>query len=275
MNAPSRYCSGMAAAPRLLYTAWIVATHPQLASWNEQNASPSPGLPLALAWGGLLLLLAFVGAAWALRSREVRELDRVWLVWGLIGLVALYAPYLLQRRLSLGLTFPLAMLAAPGWQRALRSVVSVRWTLPVQWILGLALALSNGLVWLGALAAANNHEPEIFLAPAEARAIDSLPADAVVVAAPELGGFIPTRSMARVVYGHAAETPFAETTRTAVLDFYAGRTPAADFIDRYGVTHVIYGPRETALGPLPALPPDFRLTFDDQGVRVYARNATP
>ena len=267
--------AGMAAAPRLLYTAWIVATHPQLASWNEQNASPSPGLPLALAWGGLLLLLAFVGAVWALRSREVRELDRLWLVWGLIGLAALYAPYLLQRRLSLGLTFPLVMLAALGWQRTLRSVVSVRWSLPVQWILGLALALSNGLVWLGAVAAANSHDPEIFLTPAEARAIDSLKADAVVVSAPDLGGFIPTRSMARVVYGHAAETPFAETTRADVLDFYAGRTFAVDFIDRYGVTDVVYGQREAALGPLPALPPDFHLTFDDSGVRIYTRSATP
>ena len=105
--------------------------------------------------------------------------------------------------------------------------------------------------------------------------IDSLPADAVVVSAPELGGFIPTRSLARVVYGHAAETPFAEATRAAVLDFYAGRTPAVDFIDQYGVTHVIYGEREAALGPLPTLPADFRLAFDDSGVRVYARSATP
>ncbi len=267
--------AGLVAAPRLLYTAWIVASHPQLASWNAQNASPSPDLPLALAWGGLLLLLAILGAAWALRSSEARDTDRLWIVWSVIGIAALYVPYLLQRRLSLGLTFPLAMLAALGWQKSLRPRLPTRWTLLLQGILGLALALSNGLVWLGALAAANSQDAEIFLTPAEARVIDSLPADAVVVSAPELGGFIPTRSLARVVYGHAAETPFAETTRAAVLDFYAGRTPAVDFIDQYGVTHVIYGEREAALGPLPTLPADFRLAFDDSGVRVYARSATP
>lgn len=266
--------AGLAAAPRLLYTAWIVATHPQLASWNEQNASPSPPLPLALAWGGLLLLLAILGAIRALRSSESGEIDRLWLVWVVIGIAALYAPYLLQRRLSLGLTFPLAMLAAPGW-RAIRSRLPVRWAPALQWILGLALALSNGLVWLGALAAASSQDPEIFLTPAEARAIDSLGADAVVVAAPELGGFIPTRSMARVVYGHAAETPFAEATRADVLDFYAGRVSPVDFIDTYGVTDVIYGQREAALGPLPTLPPDFHLSFDDSGTRVYSRTASP
>lgn len=266
---------GFVTAPRLLYTAWIVATHPQLASWNEQNASPSPGLPLALAWGGLLLLLAILGAVWALRSSEARDIDRLWIVWAVIGIAALYVPYLLQRRLSLGLMFPLAMLATLGWQKGLRSLLARRWTPLFRGTLCLTLALSNGLVWLGAFAAANSQDAEIFLAPAEARAIDSLSGDAVVVAAPELGGFIPTRSMARVVYGHAAETPFAESTRADVRDFYAGRTPAIDFIEKYGVTHVIYGQREAAIGPLPALSPDFHLVFDDSGVRVYARSATP
>ncbi len=267
--------AGLLAAPRLLYTAWIVATHPQLASWNEQNASPSPGLPLALAWGGLLLLLTIVGAVWTLRSSAARELDRLWIVWGVTGIAALYVPYLLQRRLSLGLMFPLAMLAALGWQKGLRSVVAARWAPALQVALGLLLALSNGLVWLGALAAANSQDPEIFLTPAEARVIDSLPANAIVVSAPELGGFIPTRSMARVVYGHAAETPFADAARADVVDFYAGHIPAADFIDKYGVTEVIYGQREAELGPLPTLPSDFGLAFDDSGVRVYARSATP
>ncbi len=265
----------LAAAPRLVYTAWIVATHPQLAAWNAQNTSPSPEWPLALAWGGLALLLAGLGAWRTLRARPISERDRIWIMWLVVGVAGLYAPYELQRRLSLGLMFPITMLAAGGWAMFANATRIGRWRAPVRILLGLGLALSNLLVWAGALAAALGHDPEIFLSSAEARAIDTLTVDDVVLAAPELGGFIPTRSLARVVYGHAAETPHAEAMRQVVEAFYSGNAPADEALRQYGVTRVIYGPREAALGQLPALPAGWHVVTTEGDVRVFGPEAGP
>lgn len=267
--------AGLAAAPRLLYTAWIVKTHPQLALWNAQNLSPAPEWPWALVWGGLPLLLAALAGGWSLRARPVADLNRFWLLWIVIGVAAVYAPYELQRRLSLGLMFPIAMLAASAWERLLGPQRVSRWVTPARAALALLLGLSNLLVWVGAWAAASNHDPALFLLSTEARAIAALPADAVVLAAPDLGGFIPTRSLARVVYGHAAETPNAEALRQTVVDFYEGRVSARSVLDRFAVTRVFYGPREAELGPLPDLPTGWSLLSDDDGLQVYAREATP
>jgi len=265
--------AGFTTAPRLLYTAWIVRAQPQIASWNVQNFSPIDGFPLVLAWAGLLLVLAGIGAGWALRSRAASERDRMWVLWLVVGIAAVYFPYELQRRLSLGVLFPMTPLAMLGWRNVLAPRLG-RWAATAPWPGAVVLVLSNVLVWAGALAAATSANPEIFMSTAEARAIAALPVDAVVVAAPELGGFIPTRSDARVVYGHAAETPEAEARRQAVLDFYAGRTPA-DWLDRFGVNRVFFGPREAALGPQPTLSDEWQLLSDDAGLRVYAREASP
>lgn len=263
------------AAPRLVYTAWIVATHPQIASWNAQNSSPSPEWPLALAWGGVPLVLAGIAAWRVFRARPVAEQNRIWIVWLVVGVVGLYAPYDLQRRLSLGLMFPIAMLAAEGWRALIEAPGVKRWQTPVRVVLGLGLTLSNLLVWAGALAAALGNDPEIFLQPAEARAIGALTANDVVLAAPELGGFIPTRSLARVVFGHAAETPHADVMRQVVEGFYAGRVPADAVVHEYGITRVFYGPREAAIGPMPGLPAAWRLLSVDDGLRVFGPEASP
>jgi len=263
---------GLVAAPRLLYTAWLTRTHAQLASWNLQNASPAPDLPLALAWGGVPLALALIGLIWVGRSGEAR--GKMWAVWLFAGVGAIYFPYELQRRLSLGLMFPLVQLGIAAWQAMIAPRLGSVARRGLTVVLALAAALSNALVWAGALAAAGSSEPEIFLQAAEARAIAALPADAVVVAAPELGGLIPTRSEARVIYGHAAETPNAEARRADVLDFFAGDAPA-DFLELNGVTHVFYGAREAALGQLQLPETGWRLLSDDGGLRVYVREAQP
>lgn len=257
----------LAAAPWIGYQLWLTQTHPVLRLWNAQNITPSPPLPEALIWGGLPLVLAAPGAAmlWRCGGPAYRLLLR----WGVIGALLLYAPIALQRRLSLGLWMPICLLAALAWRDAIGPRLAERWRTLALALLAALLPLSNLLVWAGMTGAALARSPTVFLTRAEAEAIRTLPAGALVLAAPETGAFIPAHSDARVLYGHPFETVNAEVEKQAVMDFFAGRVDAARFLQERKVDVVFYGPREAALGPLPTLPNGWRVLFQKDSVTVF------
>lgn len=259
----------LAAAPWVGHQLWLAQTHPVLRMWNAQNVTLSPPLSEALIWGGLPLALAVVGAA-ALWGRGGPAYPLT-LRWSVIGIILLYAPIALQRRLSLGLWMPICLLAAFAWRDAIWPRLAGRWRTPALALLAVLLPLSNLLVWAGMTGAALARSPAVFLTRAEAEAIRSLPAGALVLAAPETGAFIPAHSDARVLYGHPFETVNAEAEKQAVTDFFAGRVEAARFLQERNVTAIFYGPREAALGPLPALPSGWRVLFQQDDVTVWGK----
>ena len=245
---------GLFAAPWVAYDALVSRLDPALAQWNAQNLTPSPALWDSLLAGGALLLLTIPGCLAAVRRRS--DQDIFLMAWLGLGALALYAPFALQRRLSLGLWMPLVLLAVIGlreqvWPRlgaALRPLVLV----------GLAVLIlpSNLLVYFATVGAVQRRDPAIFMTASEASALvwlaQNAPPGAVVAASPQLSLFVPARSDARVVYGHPFETIGADGHRRAVEDFYAGRLAASDFVARYGVAFVVLGDRERALGVGPA-----------------------
>jgi len=259
---------GVCAAPWVAHALWVVNTHPVLRLWNAQNVTLAPGLPEALLWGGLPLLLALPGMWNAARRRSPE--DMILLIWLGLGLALVYAPITLQRRMSTGLWFPLCLLAVQGWREVLAPRLPAAWRGRLAVLGGGASVISNLLVWIAALAVVMARRPDVFLARAEVEAFAALPAEALVLAAPETGMFIPARSDARVLYGHQYETVDAERQKQAVEAFYAGRTPAGPFLDERGVDLVFYGPREAALGPRPDLS-GWRVFFQNDGVTVYER----
>jgi hypothetical protein len=231
-------------------------------------AAPSPPLGEALWWGGLPLLLALAGAWTAARRRADR--DVLLLVWLAVSVAASYAPLPVQRRLSLGVWAPLCLVAALGFRDGLWPLVAARWRPALLAFTAAVAPVGNGLVVLAAVGAVLSHRPDLFLSRAEARTVASLPAGALVLAAPETGMFIPDRSDARVIYGHQYETVDAAQQKQAVEDFFAGRTPPGPFLDVRAVDYVFYGPREAALGPPPELP-GWRIVFREGAVAVYGR----
>ncbi len=259
----------LAAAPWMGYQLWIAQTHPTLRLWNAQNLTPSPALPEALVWGGLPLALAAVGVVQIWRQTEPR--CRLPLKWLIIGVVLLYAPIALQRRLSLGLWMPICLLATLAFRGVLVPGPAGRWRRAALLVVAVLAPLSNALVWTGMIGAALARSPTIFLTRAEAAAIAALPAGALVLAAPETGAFIPARSDARVLYGHPFETVNAEAEKQAVTDFFAGRSEAARFLRERRVDAIFFGPREAVFGPLPALPPGWRIIFQQDSVTVLGK----
>ena len=239
--------------PLLLYDFWVVRIDPQLAVWNAQNLTLTPP-----AWDVLLalspaLLLALPGA-WRVARSDHRD-ARLLLVWALTGAVLIYAPFGLQRRFLMGLYAPIAALAGYGLESLTErySPRFARWAA----ILALGLALPTTLlILMVGLFGAQIRDPVLYLTRAEAQALEWLnsntPADALVLAAPETGQFIPAHTGRRVLYGHPYETVNGEAEKAQVRGFFQGDLPSlSDLLEQRQVDYVFYGPRERSLGVLP------------------------
>lgn len=256
-----------ASGPFLLYDAWVSTANPALRAWSAQNLTPSPP-PWDYALGyGIVLLLALAGAVWALRRGH--DVHLLLVVWVVVNLVLLYLPIPLQRRLVLGLHLPLAMLAGLGLSRGVLPRLRAGRRAVTAGIL-IFSALTNVFLLFGAFLAATQHDARLYLSADEKRALDwmrdHVPPDAVVLAAPQSGLFIPAWAGQRVVYGHEFETIDAEEKKARVEAFFRGTDDTV--LRDYGVNYVFVGPRERTLGN-GAPPDDWRVAFTSDGVVVY------
>ncbi|HKZ54213.1 MAG TPA: hypothetical protein VJ123_01950 [Anaerolineales bacterium] len=251
------------AAPWLIYDAWVVTAHPVLKIWSAQNQTPSP-VPLHYALGyGIVFVLALLGIA---RGRVLRESKgRLLVAWLVINALALYAPTALQRRLSLGLYFPMAALAGPG----LCSILSVSKISRLAIVATVLLATpTNLVVILGGLGEAQRPDSSFVISSDEMagfRWLDEHAAPgALVLAGPRTGNRLPAYASVRVLYGHPFETPHAQEEEALVRRFYAWADAPEDaltLLQARGIDFVVYGPEERALGKpawLASLPGAFR-----------------
>jgi hypothetical protein len=264
---------GLASLPWLLNAFFVTRASSQLAGWNAQNLTPSPPWWDALLSGGLPLGLALVGVVIAARRRTA--CDQVLLYWFGLSLLALYAPFALQRRLSLGLWMPMILLAVLGWREGLAPRLPARWRRPLVALAAILMLLTNSLVYLTTTFAVQERHPKLFLTTAEVVGLQWLAKHAtgqVVLASPELGLFIPAQTDARVIYGHPFETAAAEVHEQAVLNFFTGKvSDPSTFLQAYAVRYIVAGPRERALGLSLTLPAGWKVVFQLGEVVIYGR----
>lgn len=267
----------LAALPVMAYQYWISATHPVLAGWAAQNITSAP--PLSdVAWGyGLLGLLALAGLAWLLGPgrADLSEGERLIVTWAVATLALLYVPFALQRRLLSGLHLPLCLLAAIGlwrWLKLTPLMPGYRWLT----IIGVVTfgTLGTLFVWalpvISALQSPNGSPTAalLFIREEEATAFTWLRShvepDAVVLASPRVGMFLPGETGARSFYGHPFETINAANKKSQLEAFFAGAlvqtSPPSDL--------VFYGPSERALGQ-PAELANLTLIYDADDVKIY------
>ena len=258
--------AGAITLPLALYTFWVTQADPVLREWTTQNLTPSPPVwDYALGYG-LILALAVPGAIAAVRRRS--DVDLLLLAWIGVTAILLYAPFALQRRFSLGLHIPLAILAAIGLVRVAKGR---------KLVMGLTIAatsLSTVLILVLALGGGLTHDARLFVSADEALAMDWLKGnsarDAVVLASPEMGLFIPAWAGRRVVYGHPFETVDAERTKARVQDFFAAGTDGAQrqtMLHEWRVALVFVGPRERKLGLSSGAPG--RPVYQNATVAIY------
>jgi hypothetical protein len=265
--------------PILLYDQWATIQSPQLSAWNAQNVTPAPAIWDVLISFSPIALFAALGLwrLWNERHSFKAGVGEPWLVpivWIALALLLLYAPFNLQRRFILGLYVPLSVLAVYGvsWlagdsQKRFRLIA----------ILLLILVLpSNILVILAARHGVQQLDPMIYLGKDEAAAFHWLrqnaEQDAVVLASPRTGLFIPAHTGRRVIYGHPYETVQAERNKQAVEAVYSGtwtRSQTLGFLTEQGVDYIFYGPQERALGDITNLP-GLSPVFQSGNVLLYA-----
>jgi putative flippase GtrA len=258
------------AAPWLAYGLWVSRTDPALAGWMTQNLTPSPPLLVFAAGYGIVLVLAAVGTV-AARPWST-SLGRLLLAWAVTNACLLYAPFGLQRRLALGLFFPLAALAAYGLQGLVRG----RARLSVLVALAVTLSIPSNLVVVATgLWGVSRQEPTLVLSVAEVQAYEwvgrNLPAGALVLAAPETGNRLPAYADVRVLYGHPFETPNAEAQRALIVRLYAWQaTPEEAFglLDELGLDYVFLGAWERQIGE-PGWLGGLETVYDSGGVCIY------
>lgn len=254
---------GLLTAPLLLTIYLGTQSDPTMRAWTAQNQTPSPPVLDYVIGYGLLWVLAMPGLrlAWQRRS----EWDVLLLVWVIVTVPMLYAPIALQRRLSLGLHVPIALLAAQGLTQVVRGAGARR-------VILIATTLTSAFLVLALSAGAFAHDSRIYVSADEAAAFDWLqinaPRDGVVLAAPDTGAFIPAYTSQRVVYGHPYETVDAARKKQQVIDFFAGKIDRAALLDQ--VNYVFVGPREKALGSLDAAALGLTPVFESGEVTVYA-----
>ncbi|MGB2897592.1 MAG: hypothetical protein WBB65_15715 [Anaerolineales bacterium] len=262
------------AAPWLLYDFWVSRIHPLISAWNTQNQTLSPP-PLNYILGyGLVLILAIVGI-WRTKPAEKKE-GRLLLSWLLTGVILLYIPVPFQRRLSLGLFFPMAALAGLGWH-SLTSKLSRSRLLTL--ILILLVLPSNLLVVSSGLLGVTQGQPAVVHYADELTAYqwaaENLPQGALILAAPETGNRIPAFATLRVLYGHPFETPDADAQKQKVEDLFNTGGPASSGMQTLlegGIEYVFYGPREQEIGN-PAWLAELELIGEFGMVRLYKVNS--
>jgi hypothetical protein len=269
--------AALGAAPWAVYYLWVTRHQPQLAIWAAQNLTPTPApwdVALALGLPGLLAVIGIVALLrrWKARAGLQGTDSNLLLLglWAVLSIFLIYLPFALQRRLMGGWFFPLAGLAAPvlaGWIRSGRFPslrLSTAFALMIPSNLVVLAAMSHGVI---------AHDPSLYLTRDESHALAFLESrlnpQAVVLASPEMGSFIPGQTGMKVLYGHPFETPDAARMRQQVDAFFANMSQADQeaFLQEQKINYIFFGPRERKLGSL--LPSGLTTVFRSPTVTIF------
>jgi len=238
------------AMPWLIYDFWLTIAHSQIAAWNIQNKTPSPPLIEFILGFGAPLMLAIVGVIKG--NFKEKKTDRLLLVWFVVQSLMIYAPFGLQRRVSLGLYFALVPVALLTLERIIRNPKLIRFAIMVL----LILSIPSNLIIVGSgLFGVGMKDPAVVLGADENEAYQWLSlnskSSSLILAGPIAGNRIPAFTNLKVIYGHPFETINAEKQKTFVETAYSSNASAEEGLNQVmglGVRYVFYGPEEKNFG---------------------------
>ncbi len=257
------------AGPLLLYDFWLTKNHPVIALWNQQNQTPSPAISAYLIGYSPVLLFALVAVIH--RDSRSSPQGRLLVTWAVSNFLLLYAPFSLQRRLTLGLYFPLVCLAALGLHRVISNPARRRLALTALIVI---MIPSNLIVVLTGIDRVKKSDPDFIHWPGEVADYQYLathiPEGSLILAAPDTGNRLPAFADVRVLYGHPFETPDAEQQEALITDLFQWNGSSNAGFERLislGVDYVYYGRREKSIGT-PTWLPLCTTVYEGHDVRI-------
>jgi len=259
-------------------------SHPTWISFSNQNMTLSPPVWHYALGYGLVGILALPGGWWAWR---IGPRGRLAVILVVVSLILAYLPAHFQRRLISGAHVPMCALAAAGihgwliplwgrWRPVSEARLAHREGLTRAFVVAFS-AISSAYVWLSILISVLAYSPGVFITSDAAMGIRWLgsgaSSDAAILSAFTTGTVIPAYTGRRVFWGHALETPFLDQKRAQATQFFGARASDADrkaVLERYGVTHVFYGPDEREMGDFdPESAAYLRPVFRNETVTIY------
>jgi len=232
------------------YDYWILRSHPVLAAWTAQNQTLSPPVLDFVIGYAVVLVPAVIGV---LNGRPHQSPEgRLLLVWSVVAGLLLYSPVAFQRRLALGLFFPLSALAAIG----LDTMADSRRRHVILLMLVILAGLpSNLLVAAAGPAQVARADPQLVFPTSDLDAYrwmeNHVEPASLVLAGPHTGNRLPAYADVRVLYGHPFETPGAELALATVESAFSGGMTSDEvkkWLQAQQVRYVFYGPQEQSLG---------------------------
>jgi hypothetical protein len=258
--------------------------HPVWISFSSQNLTLSPPIWHYILGYGLVGILALPGGWWAWRNGARGRLAVILVA---VSLALAYFPANFQRRLISGAHIPMCALAAAGlhgwliplwgrWRPVSGEGLAYRENLTRLAVVAFS-AISSVYVWLSILLSITGYAPGLYIPADVAVGIRWLasgtPSEAAVLSAYTTGTVIPAYSGRHVFWGHALETPFLSQKRVEATQFFSSGTSDAyrrAVLERYGITHVFYGPDEREIGDFdPASAAYLRPVFQHFTVTIY------
>lgn len=264
-------CLILPAVPMLLYYGTVIMYNPVVSQiWVNLNRDLLPPLWIFALSLGLPLLIALPGLYRAIRRFE-QDGNQIMLLWLLAMVLLIYLTPVIQMSFGLGLMLAIAYFGTrsaedywfrliPRRRRRYRTLVAL---LPV---ISLSLLVVLASPMPAFLSGASRVGSSLMLETDYLRLFEWLrmrpDQNAVVLAAPQVGVWLPAWSGQPVVYGSAHQTLNAGQKRSVVEGWYRnGDNGNCDALldgtytahKRYQVQYVVYGPRERILGNAPCL----------------------
>ena len=266
--------AGAAGALYPLYAVWATAHDPILAGWSAQNVTLSPPWWHWIIGYSLLLPFTVVGGAKGIKDDP--ESGYLLPAWGLATLVGVALPITLQRRLSLGLSLPLGLLAGRGWQVVLARIPRRQFL--ANGVLLVLTATTPLLLVVGGIAGVELlHLHDLIYVSEGELAAGKVWLDQglhyVFLSSPTRGELLPWIVGQQVVVGHPMETVAYKQRVEAAQAFFGGRWSPAErrtYLCREGVDYVWVGPIERRLmGNAPFTLPGTSPVVENVDVTVY------
>jgi hypothetical protein len=220
--------------PLLILTWFAFQGDPLWQTFTSQYVLLSPPLIYYLLGMGLLLPFAIWGAYLAWKRKNILGLMCV--CWLIGALLLSYAPTLLQRRFSFGLTIPVGFLAAGGIGSGLIPLLANRFGMSVRRRFGListlivsAAMVSTIYLSLGSATYVRSQPEDLFDPQSMLEAIQRMDSfaepDQVVLSSYRTGMILPGLSRLRSYIGHPIETLDFPEKEGQVESFFSGKQP--------------------------------------------------